>query len=312
MSVELSIIIPGINEFPQNFFTVQSLWSELRDEVDFEILYIDNYCPEFAKQGKQQDRGYERLKSISERNKFLKVFKYEDKLSHWNAKNIGIKNASADILFFLDAHCIVSKNSLVNMFNFYKANHEELNGTLHLPLSYMLERPGLDLIYKLVADIEKGVVHYSFTRYKEDTKPYKVPCMSTCGMMITKDLLVNEMGMWPSELGIYGGGENFINFTLAVLGKDINIFPTNPLFHYAEKRAYHWNHSDYMRNRLIASYIHSGKDFAKITVSNMRGNPTVKNQIFESIIYNESLRSQKKLIEQQTKISISEFVDRWK
>lgn len=308
---ELSIIMPGVNEYPQNAFTIQNLANELRGEVDFEILYIDNFCPEVVRQNRIQDKSYTFLETISKNNKFLRVFKYEKKLSHWNAKNIGIKNAKADILFFCDAHCVVAKNSLVNMFNFYKSNHAELNGTIHLPLSYLLERPGLELIYKLISDIPKGVVHYSFTRYRKEKETYAVPCMSTCGMMITKDMLVNDLGTWPSEFGIYGGGENFINFTLAVLGKSINIFPTMPLFHYAEKRGYHWNSGDHMRNRLIASFVHSGRDFAKKTVDNMRGSPAVKMQIFESVVYNTYLKKHRELIKSKTQITIDEFVKKW-
>lgn len=312
--MDLSIVVPGCNEYPMNVFTIQSLFSELRNtDIDFEIIYIDNFCDELARQNVKQDRGFEFLEGISRKSQpRLKVLKYRDKLSHWNAKNAGIKESKGDILFFCDAHCHFGNGSLVAMYKYYKENHEKLNGTIHLPLSYILEKSGRELIYKLVQRLGEGVVHYSFTKYNSYDKLITVPCMSTCGMMITRKMMVEDLGMWPSELGIYGGGENFINFVLAVLGKTINIFPTYyPLYHYAEKRAYYYNGNDWMRNRLIASFLHSGKDFVKKTIDNMRGLVIAKTKIFESVVYNADLAEHRKHIEAKTKVSIEDFCAKW-
>lgn len=311
---DLSIIIPGANEYPQNAFTIQSLISELQGEVDFEIIYIDNYCDELKAQGKTPDRGLEYLSGIAQKSQpgIVRVLTYKDKLSHWNAKNVGIQSARAPILFFCDAHCLVANKSLVAMYHYYKKFHEELNGTLHLPIAYMLEKKGRELIYKLVSDVKTGAVHYSFTGYRPEKQVYQVPCMSTCGMMITKNLMVNHLGMWPKELGIYGGGENFANFTLAVLGKTINIFPTSyPLYHYAEKRGYHWTGNDWMRNRLIASFVHSGQAFTKRQMEAMRGRVPVKNQLYESVVYNNDLIERSAKVFNATKVSIEEFCAKW-
>lgn len=302
----LSIIIPFCNEYPQVAFTVQDLYCEMEGRVPFEIIAVNNYCEEVRRQGFEEDKGFEYLSSIAKSNPWLKVTKYDAKLSHWNAKNAGVRSSSGNILFFCDAHCIVSKDALVNMYQYYK--HEALDGTLHLPLSYLLERRGLELTYKLIADAEKGVCHYSFTRYRDADAPYQVPCMSTCGMMMTRDLY-NTLGGWPLELGIYGGGENFINFSLGVMGKTISIFPGPPLYHYAEKRGYHWNYTDWVRNRCIAAYIHGGKDFARRFISNVKGRPPVLEGIYHDVL--KTCMPHRERIKKQQKISIDDFIAAW-
>ena len=187
------------------------------------------------------------------------------------------------------------------MFNYYRNNWQELNGTIHLPISYMLERAGVELIYKLVTEPERGIVAYSFTRYRQAEAPYQVPCMSTCGMMMHRSLY-DLLGGWPSDLGIYGGGEHFINFTLAVLGRTINIWPSKPLYHYAAPRGYHWNYNDYHRNRCIATYMFGGNAWAHRYIMNIKGENHVKEALFKSVINSKAcVRHREKIVENQQK-----------
>ena len=267
---------------------MQAIYCELRDKCDFEIIVIDNHCDELQYQldqkGEKRDRGGEYLSSLANQYRpWLKYLTYEQKLSHWNAKNTGVAASDGEFLWFCDSHCVPSQESLINMFNYYKEAHEALNGTLHMPLSYMLERPGLELIYKLVTDAERGVVHYSFTRYRNATMPYPVPAMSTCGMMMSR-AIYDKLNGWPTEMGIYGGGENYINFTLAVLGMTKNIFPAKPLYHYASPRAYSWNYNDFHRNRCIATYMYGGEAWAYRYIMNIKGKDAVKEAIYSTVV----------------------------
>jgi len=146
------------------------------------------------------------------------------------------------------------------MFQYYKGNHKVLDGTIHLPLTYhLLEEKRL--IYSLKYKPEKAEVHYTFAAARMGAVLYKVPCMSSCGMMMTRELY-DLVGGWPKELGIYGGGENFVNFTLAVLGKSKWVFGSDPLYHHGDKRGYTWNFWDYERNRIIATYLFGGESYA--------------------------------------------------
>lgn len=239
---------------------------------------------------RMQDPGTPRMKELAGGCRpWLKYVTYTEKLSHWQAKNAGVAASSGDILLFVDAHILPSPGCFLKAFGYYIHAYEKLNGTLHVPIAYMMERQGGELIYKFkggmsekdVQDYNRrkncvlpwneinardaGDYHYSFTKYRKSDIPYKVPCMSTCFMFMHRELY-DLLGGWPKELGIYGGGEHFINYTLAVLGKNIWIYPGEPAYHYANKyisRGYNWNYDDYARNRILATYIYGGEKVAE-------------------------------------------------
>lgn len=258
----LSVIVVGICEWPQVSFTIRNIAEELEGRCDFQLLYIDNYCRQAKAQGVERDRSSEHIREQAKLKTWLKYFTYDEKLSHWNAKRVGVEQSDGDFLCFIDAHCIVGRNSLFDMFEYYKKNHEQLNGTIHLPLTYHILEDQ-KLIYQLIADPKKGVVHYKFINMPKDKKePFEVPCMSCCGVMMTR-ALYDCVGGWPTELGTYGGGENFLNFTLPVLGKKKWVFPARPLYHHGAKRSYYYDGLDYFRNRIIASYIYGGQEITE-------------------------------------------------
>lgn len=333
--MKLSIIMPFAIEYPQVLFTTMSIWNSLKDSgIDYEVLAINNYCPQAAKQiarrstcpkckksytvtreelglwlDNKADVCGDKMRSYANIHSWLHYLEYKDKLSHWQAKNTGVLASTGDVLFFIDAHCVLSPGTLSSMAWYYHDNKERLNGTLHLPLVYMLERPGVALIYKIVARPEMAMYHYSFTRYRKSPHPYQVPCMSTCGMMMSRELY-DMLGGWPKELGIYGGGENFINYTLAILGKTINIFPRAPLHHYAEKRGYNYEYGDYKRNQIIATYMFGGEERARLFAHNCKLDRKTAAKIVNDILIKCAPQRQK--IESQQKLEIEDWYAQWK
>lgn len=312
---ELSVILPYCNEYPMASFTIQSIAQELRDRVDFEIIAINNYTQEVKEQGVDEDKGFEAIEASAKVNPWLKSLNYQGKLSHWQAKNMGIQASTGRFLWFCDAHCSISRDSVANMFHFYKEHHKELNGTIHLPLTYKLLESHR-LIYKLVdKSKETGEVNYSFTGYRQGKEPYyQVPCMSTCGMMMSRELY-DELGGWPVELGIYGGGENFSNFALAILGKTINIFngqngEGRPLFHHGEKRGYSWNYNDYTRNRVIATYMFGGAKLAAHYINHRKGRPDILADIFHNVL--ATCKEHREHIKARQVMTIQEWLDKQK
>ncbi len=230
---KISVIIPYCNEYPQVCFTVQNVINEL-EGIDGEVIAVANNSTD---QGQAKLRG-----SPFTRKGILKNIEYNEKLGHWNAKNAGIDVAEGKRLLFLDAHCILKKNSILDMMK------TSCLGSLHMQISYMLDPK------RLVYSARKDEMHYTFAGAPPNIKePYNVPVMSTCGMMIEKKV-IDRIGKWNPELGIYGGGENYMMYKIGTCGYPIQIHPTALLYHYAEKRGYSWNYDDYVRNQFIAAY----------------------------------------------------------
>lgn len=288
-------------------FTLRSIAEELWGRVDFEIMAVNNYCEEMKKQGQEEDKAGGHIEGCSKGYEWLKALRYTKKLSHWQAKNLGVRESDGEFLMFIDAHCSVTRDSIFNQYNLYKEHWRELNGTLHLPLTYhILEYH--KLIYKLKINWDAADVHYSFTPYRDEEAPFRVPCMSTCGMMMHRSIY-DELEGWPEIMGIYGGGENFINFTLAVLGKTVNIMPGPPLCHHGDKRSYYWNGDDYVRNRCAATYIFGGTDLARTFVDNRKGSRRVLYGILNSVLDSCSQRRAK--VKENQKLTIQEWAAMW-
>jgi len=343
--MKVSVIVPYAQEFPQIAFTLRSLHEELRD-VDHEIIAIDNMCPELVEQisnlekktGRMidVDRAHARVETTARRFyapgfvpdeqdirqeheghiaaqarrlSWLKYVHYDGKLSHWQAKNHGIGHSDGDLLLFIDAHCVPARGGLSGMVRAYpqlEARHGLCS--LHAPLTYhILEEHRM--IYKLVARPERGELHYSFTGYRDEPQPYEVPCMSTCGMLVSRKLY-NKLGGWPVGLGIYGGGENFWNYVMAVMGAKKFIMPGAPLHHHGDKRGYHWNWGDHKRNQAIASYCYGGEKWLKrfcLKHPKYQSVPDFFKFVVENVM--ETCATHRAHIEKKSVMTIEEWLD---
>jgi hypothetical protein len=305
----LSVILAYCNEYPQVLFTIRAIAEELQGRVDFEIIAINNYCEEVKAQKRDEDKGGGAILAASKVNSWLRPLTYDKKLSHWQAKNLGVKEAKGDIFWFPDAHIMPSRGILFNMFKHYKIWWEELNGTLHMPITYQILESNR-LIYGLVADPKIGNYFYQFVPMAPTDKILEVPVMSTCGCMMHRKIY-NKFGGWPEELGIYGGGEPFFNFSMAVLGMKKNIWPIGSLHHHGEVRGYHWNYDGWVRDELIAAYCFGGYELMKLKARNMDGHKSVLTRIQDDILSRVSLQEHRKLILSQQETTIEEWVKPW-
>jgi len=306
----LSVIIAYVNEYPQLVFTIRAIVEALNGLVDFEIIAINNYCAEVKAQGTREDKGYQMLVGAAEGNSWLRNFHYDKKLSHWQAKNLGVRESKGNFLWFPDAHVIPSRDSLVNMFEYYKQNWEQLNGTIHMPIGYQILE-WRKLIYGLVTDPSKGAYFYKFIPLEgEREKVFEVPCMSTCGCLMHRSIF-DKFGGWPEEIGIYGGGEPFFNFSLAVMGMKKYIWNPGFLYHYGNDRGYSWNFGGWLKDELIAAYCYGGIDLLQLKADNAGADKAGANTIAKEITSIPSIQQHREIIAKQQILPIEKWVKAW-
>jgi len=345
--LDLSIIIPFAGEHPQVLFTIQAINESLKGKLDFEIIAVNNHCPELESQWanlKQKavnkvtdirikeergsdinifdideiikllppamnDRAGEAIKAAERGNDWLRYMEFTERLSHWECKRLACKEAKADTFLFIDAHCIPS-NGIADMYSTYINGYDNI-GSFHMPLTYKILE-WHRLVYKMV--IENNFYGYSFTSFPaiNDTNldPVEVPCMSTCGMMISKQIY-ERVGGWPKHFGAYGGGENFMNYALSVTGHLKFIYPGVTLHHHGDRRDYHSQYDTTLWNRLAAHYLFGGKEALYKLHSVSKGKPVVLSKMVMYILSYKAYIAQRELIKKNTVISLDQWQKDW-
>jgi glycosyltransferase involved in cell wall biosynthesis len=303
----LSIIIPYVNEYPNIAFTVQNLIEETRG-LDAEIITVANQSKQThdIKGGETiPDYGFWKLQqSPFVREGVLKNIRFDDKLSHWNAKNAGIKEAQGERVMFIDAHCIVESGAIKRMLD------TPIEGTLNMNVCYLLDSRKLN--YKT----RESDMGYVFTIAPTgQTEPYQVPVMSTCGMMVEKKLF-DEIGAWNPELGIYGGGENYMMYKIGTCGYPIKVHPKATLYHFSgdyTKRGYSWNYDDHMRNQFIAAYCVGDEEWLQKLVDERCLKPHSNKDKVHAIADDVRIKCKgdREFIKTKQKISISDYFKKW-
>lgn len=342
---ELSIIIPFAGEYPQAIFTVQAIAESLKDKIDFEIIVVNNYCSELKAQwdaAKQKainhlngasmiqmddldkviqmmpvgmnNKAAEAFKASARGNEWLTYMEYDGRLSHWECKRLACQQAKSDTFLFIDSHCIPSKGIPKMFYDYAYSRPEGYDepyrnlGTFHMPLTYKILE-WHRLIYKMV--VEKCFYGYSFTSMREDeVKPFEVPVMSCCGVMLSREIY-DRIGGWPVGMYAYGGGENFLNYSLAVTGHTKWIYPDVTLHHHGERRDYHYTYDGTLMNRLIAHYLFGGTEKLGDLVKVSKGRPEVLRLFVETILQNEDLQKHREIIKNNQVIKLDDWVSKW-
>jgi hypothetical protein len=319
--MKLAVIIPYAQEGANTLFTCRAVHEDLLD-VDHEVIVVDNMCPELeaqlATKNLVPDSGHAHnddngapvesdLKVAARSSRWLKYLRFDECLSHWQCKAAAIEFTTADTLLFVDAHCIPKQGSLRGMYWLYSDLFSGEESTLHLPLTYYLT-DDKRLIYSIRANLSEGFVGYTFCPASREESYYEVPCMSTCGCMITRGLYEKLFGAWGT-LTSYGGGENILNFVLSIQGVKHHIYSKGTLFHHGNPRGYHWTWDGFHYNRATAMYLVGGEDFMWKYVHNLKGNPAVIQNLGLSVVQkNSGCRGQ---IESHVKMTIEDYVKRW-
>lgn len=331
--IECSVIIPFCNEGPNIVFTIQSIIEELDGFCKYEIIIVDNMSDEWIqctagyyecgnrkKPFIKGDRTWpirsriyfsnpykgRTINTMFFRKGIVKYYQYDQKLGHWNAKNFGISKSSGKYLFFLDGHCIMKRDSLKKMITWMNNTKEPIGG-LHAYICYMLDSRRLEYFP------QKKTFGYRFCSAQPNkTEPYKVCVMSTCGMMCPRTV-IEKLGAWHPEFGIYCGGESYINWKQSTCGYAHWIHPEAVCWHYAENRGYSWNYDDKVRNEFIAAYTVGGNKFLEEQSVQRKAKPGSRVKAIE-LIANDVIikcKDDRDFIKKNQVITFDEYIDWW-
>lgn len=251
MAKDISVVIPCLNEWPLVLFTVQSCFEELRQSgADFEIIVVDNLS-----QDGMRDT-FDEIKIPADMKPHLRWLEYTSKHSHWQAFNLAVKESSSRLLFFLDAHCTLSRGCLVDMMHdFYQIQGPV--GALHARIRFMFA--GKDSTPK-DRTIDRERFCYGYATPKASAAPYPVKAASTCAMMVPR-VVFDELGGWPEGLGCWGGGEQYFVWRNWMCGYPHYVHPTAYVWHpWRRGRNYKPDPVETARNFLMAAYCLGGQN----------------------------------------------------
>jgi hypothetical protein len=139
------------------------------------------------------------------------------------------------------------------------------------------------------------------------TKPYEVCIISTCGMMCPRTV-IQELGPWHPEYGIYCGGEGGMVLKQATCGYGHYIQPKAICWHWAEKRGYIWNWTDHVRNEFIAAYTCGGDRALDFCVEH-RGKKEAILKIAADV--REKCTDEMEFIKSKQVIGLEDYFDFW-
>lgn len=305
--MQLSIIIPFVGEYPQVLFTIQAVAQQFIDKTDFEIIAVDNFIPNHPRISASENKSGPAIACTQRGNSWLKYIQYQSDLSHWQAKWYGVMKSSGNHLMFLDSHVIPSRNALYGMFDMYRNLDYQYSGTMHLPVTYKILEYHRN-IYKLLVEHE-CFYDYRFTLLPTDKhEPFEVPCMSTCGMIISRELYM-KIGGWPKTLTTYSGGEHFMNFTLAVTNYSKYIYPYGTLYHHGAPRDYSYEYDGLAYNRLLSHYLFGGKSLLDRLKKVTKGNPNAIEQLAKKAL--KDGMAQRQHIKKSQTMLIEEWRAKW-
>lgn len=300
--MDCSVVITTCNEYPKVCFAVQSAIVELQENFNYEVLVVDNLSTDETKDHFTELR-----------NNKVKYFPYAEKQSHWCAKNHGIKNSTGKYVFFLDAHCILGKDTLKNMIGFLdkKEQNNEKIGAVHCyHNAIMMNQPK-------EYELKFGKLAYRFmtaqTILNGKKEPYQIGVATTDGMMVPRKVF-DELGAWHPEFGIRAGGEAYMNFKQSTCGFGHWMHPKANFYHFKGKKyGYHPIYTDWARNNFICAYTIGGKEWLDYVYKIYVGKKKISKETGD-LFYSDIMKKcqvEMEFIKSKQEISLTDYFKKW-
>lgn len=161
LDIEISIIIPSYNRYPQNLLTLYSLQNQTFDSSKMEVIFID-------------DGSTDETPEIPEQFKPSFSFKYirnERNYGRSKARNIGIEKSIGKTIIFLDAEMIVDPDFVQNHYNYHQVEtNSVLSGGLYQKRVYTCIYPQFTKgqIKQITSLLQKSTLSKNALNLKQD------------------------------------------------------------------------------------------------------------------------------------------------
>ena len=253
---DLSVIIPARNEHPQASFTLQVMWDQLENTgFDWETILVDD-------QSDDDTARYCERRWWGQTGRH-RVIRREKGGSCWQARNEGWKAAQGRRLFFFDAHVVICPD-------LFQRQMEALEEApvVYTPIRNFSDRKE-HTCYGYALGEDNGHLYSKFwgswTKTRRGDEPYPTPMSGTAGVAVDRAWLARFDG-WPTCLGMYGGGEQWLSLLTWMLGGRCLVDPRTYLYHYNGRRAYPMEgmNEQHLFNKTVVAYALGGDPWFEV------------------------------------------------
>lgn len=297
-----SVIIPTLNEGGNLWFTIHAIrmiWEHFSDE-GHELIVVDNGSSDNT----------EKFMEDSVVQKFVTFIRCPDS-GPGAARHTGAMAARGEILFFIDAHVLLSPNFFGKTECMMRNVIWDDVGIVHFPIAW---NGGLGenfaTCYKLT--LEKNFWgEYQSKKFKELTE---IAASGHACIAVRKDHFV-EIGGISAPFSAYGGSEIYLNLKFALFGYKNYLFPDVYYLHCSQrKQNYFWSNDLLFQNQVIAAYTIGGEIWSSKVLHyhlNLSGwKPEVTQKLYAEAI--EKALEDYKFIQMHAKRTLEHVLDDFK
>ncbi len=238
----VSVVIPFCNESQNALWTVQGFVNQFMGYCPFEIILVSN------KSDPEHIEKFSRWTKLP----WFNLVEYNNTQSGWQARNLGASLAKGKYILFADAHIYPKDGAFQGLVE----SHEGWKGIAHCPLCYFYDptRPNYGYVWQ----------PYKFwgrwTRLVPRSETGDVPLSGASTLLIDRDVFEEVHGFHPA-LGIYGGGETYLDLKVQMFGYKVRMAVDHHIYHLTETRGYRWNNENFRFNKMLAAFTIGGEKY---------------------------------------------------